>query len=77
MLNHEPRLIAKRQNHRPSLISQTGPYSNIITDCAFQGGPEIGGIFVRNLLPGGAAEQSRSIHVGMSAIDFIARRISV
>ena len=32
---------------------------------------------MRNLLPGGAAEQSRSIHVGMSAIDFLARRINV
>ena len=41
-------------------------YSNI--NYIFQGGPEIGGIFVRNLLPGGAAEQSRSVHVGMSAI---------
>lgn len=30
----------------------------------FQGGPEIGGIFVRTLLPGGAAEQTGSILVG-------------
>ena len=31
---------------------------------SFQGGPEIGGIFVRSLLPGGAAEQSGSVLVG-------------
>ena len=30
-----------------------------------QGGPEIGGIFVKTLLPDGAAEQSGSILVGM------------
>ena len=28
------------------------------------GGPEIGGIFIRTLLPGGAAEQTGSILVG-------------
>ena len=30
----------------------------------YKGGPEIGGIFVKTLLPGGSAEQSGSILVG-------------
>ena len=36
----------------------------------FQGGREIGGIFIKTLLPDGAAEQTGSILVGMALSGF-------
>ncbi|CAB3989616.1 tyrosine- phosphatase non-receptor type 13-like isoform X1 [Paramuricea clavata] len=56
--------MKRSEKDAPICLTVELPKLNGSFGISLTGGPEIGGIFVKSLLPGGAAEQTRSILVG-------------